>query len=265
MKIAVVLNAHNHTDIVLDTIHSIHTYVTKNILVVVDGCSWKSWGENVQLPAYKMQGMNHGHIKGPYRNLTLGLMNVSKLFSDVDWYCYCEYDVLFANDHFKQDLEEMSKHNVWVVGADARIENMKFPLLEAMLNEKIEKSHYTLGCCVFYHRDFIFKLHELNFYERFLNLTNDFPRDFFPQFEEQGGYDLGEHLYPTLAGHYGGKVAGFSAYKKDVGIWTGNYRRYPLRWKPELDITENFPESSILHPVKKVDHPIRQERRLERI
>lgn len=259
MKIAVVLNAHGHTELTLDTISSIRQYVTDRILVVVDGAHW-SWGESVDLPAYKLQGLVHNYVKGPYRNYTFGLYHAHKMWPDMDWYCYTEYDALFASESFKDDLK-----NEWCVGIDERTGDYKFPLLEAMLKEEIEVSKYLLGCCVFHNGEFVRHLADMNFFERFLFLTNDFPKGFFPGYEEQGGYDFGEHLYPTLAHHFGGEVKGLSRWQENPGVWRGDFRKYPIRWKPELDPQgENFPEAAIMHPVKSYNHVLRQQQRVIR-
>jgi len=262
MRIAVTLMAHGDTECVRDTVESIRRFATDKILLLVDGAAWEGWGKDVDLPVYKMSGFYHNFPKSPYRNITLGLMNTVKVFPDVDWYCYTEYDTLFASSAFKEDLERADKDGVWCMGNDARTGNIQLPIIENMLKTKINGSKYLLGCCIFHHRDYLHKLQELDFFNRFLYLTNDFTRGYFPGYEEQGGYDLAEHLYPTLANHFGGKVRG-QAYFEDA--WHGNYKRYPLRWKPDIDpTTENFPEASIIHPLKQYDHPIRQEQRKKR-
>ena len=256
MKIAVTLNAHGNTELVLDTILSIKKHVTEDILVIVDGAKWESWGKITELPVHKICGFYHNYPKSPYRNITFGLMNTAKLFPDADWYCYTEYDTLFAADSFKEDLELGKNENVWLIGNDLRFGNMHFPLIERMLRTSFKNSRYLLGCCLFYNSEFIRLLENMNFFERFLWLTNDFSHGFFPGYEEQGGYDLVEHLYPTLADHFGGKVKGM-AYWED-NVWHGN-QRYAMRWKPELKPEEMSLSSgaAIFHPIKTLDHPIR--------
>lgn len=264
MKIAVAMNAHDNAELVFDTVESIKHSLTDDILVVVDGFSWDSWGRKAAFGAAKLKGFNHGFIKGPYRNMTLGLMKTAEIWPDADWYLYTEYDVLYAGNEIKAELENADKEGIWCLGFNERQENYKFPLLEAMLKTKFECSRYLLGCCVFHNGKFIRHLKEINFFERFLHLTNDFPRDFFPGFDEQKGYDFGEHLYPTLAHHYGGKVKGLSSWQDRPGIWRGNFRQYPVRFQPPLDDTENFTEALVMHPVKDYHHPIRQQRRVIR-
>jgi hypothetical protein len=258
MKIATVLNIHNNSEVVHDTLDSIRKYMTEDILVIVDGAHWSKL-ENVELPTYKLEGFRHDCPKSPYRNVTLGLKELSRLFPDADWYCYMEYDVLIASEGFKHTLQRAEDMGIWCLGNDYVVGEYKFPLLEQMLKAQLGPSHYLLGCCVFHHKNFIKKLIEINFFERFLYLTNSFSAGFFPDYDAQGGYDLGEHLYPTLAVHFGGKVANFAKWSRAQAKWYGNYHQFPMRWVPELDPeSDNFPEAFILHPLKTYDHPIRE-------
>jgi len=243
VKIATLLNAHGNTPLVLDTLSAIKMYVGDDILTLVDGCSW-DWAEKISLPCHKVKGFNHGYPKGPYRNLTLGLKLIYDLF-EADWYCYCEPDVLFISSKFKEDLKD-----AWCIGADYRNGQYKFPYLEKMFNIELKDSHYLLGCCVFYHRDFLTKLKEIEFFDIFLASTQQFSKGYFPDYEEQGGYDFGEHLFPTLATHFGGNIKELSKWHPIFCHWQGNFKQYPLRWQPELDWEDNFAEASIMHPVK---------------
>lgn len=251
MKIIVLLNAHGNTPVVADSVEALHKWVSKDILMLVDGGAWKKWGRDVELPVHKMQGLVHNYPKAPYRNLTYGLKGVTEQWPDFDWLCYTEYDVLFANDHFKEDLEAAEQRGVWLLGNDHRVADMKFPYLERMLREPIKESNYLLGCCWFLHRKFIERLQSINFFDNFLCMTNGFEKGWFPGYEEQGGYDFGEHLYPTLAAHFGGKVEQFANYNQQLEQWGGgNFKKYPMRWKPDLTMSDAFREASILHPVK---------------
>lgn len=253
MNIVTILNAHGNTDLVLDTIDSIKTFVGDKILVVVDGAAWDDWGEKVSLPALKVRGLNHNFYKAPYRNYTLGLKLATEKWDpkEVDWYCYVEYDVLFNGSEFKRDLELAKQYNVWCLGNDLRISSMKFKYLEKIIKEEIASSYYLLGCCVFHNSHFMNVLKEHNFFDTFLTATNEFLNGYFPGYEEQGGYDFGEHLYPTLANHFGGKVAQFAYWNEFLEQWNGKaFKKYQMRWKPEITLAEAFPEASVLHPVK---------------
>lgn len=257
-RIATVVNVHGNTPLVLDTLDALRTYSSENNLVLVDGAVWDSWGKDIQLPAHKICGFVHNQPRAPYRNVAFGLMSLVNQWNDMDWYCYTEYDTLYANDLFKEDLAKASKQNIWCLGTNHRIGSFKFPLIERMLGIELKESHYLLGCCVFFHRKFVKKLKQINFFEKFLQWTNEFRPPYFPGYDEQGGYDISEHLYPTLANHFGGKVGQLSSWSDHLATWErGNFLKYPIRWKPELTADYPLYNASILHPVKQYNHVFR--------
>lgn len=260
MEIAAVLNVHSQPDVIIDTLDSILTYMTDKVLVVVDGATWDDF-KDVQLPVGKVQGFHHGKPKAPYRNVALALKTVTETYPNVDWYCYTEYDVLFTSERFKHNLKMAEDRDVWMLGNDGHVDEVAMPLVQAMIGENFKSCYYLLGCCQFFHRKFIDRLKDYNFFDRFLNLTNGFTDGYFPFYS---GYDLSEHMYPTLCRHFGGNVGVFATYDGE-GKWHGAYEYFPCRWKPELDPeTENFPNASIMHPLKKYDHPIRAHHRERR-
>jgi len=264
MKIATIINAHNNTDLVLDTIDSVLTYVTNDMLLIYDKAS-SDWGETVQLPIPKIEGFHHGYWRAPYRNLMYGIWNLSQLHPDSDWYCYTEPDVLFASSEFKEDLEALDD-DTWLMANDFKKGDPEddYSLLELICGFDLPKrAHSVLGCCTFYRGDFIRKLDkEFDFFERFITYTNEFQQGFFPGFES---YDFGEHCLPTLILNMGGKIKGLASWADKFRIWQGNFRKYPMRFKPPIDPKlEDFPESSIIHPLKEVDHPLREMYRMKR-
>lgn len=253
MEIACVLNVHSQPELIRDTIDSISTFMTEKILVVVDGAAWPNL-KNEPFAAAKLEGFYHNVPKSPYRNVALALQNLSDTYPQVDWYCYCEADVLFASERFKINLKMAEEKDVWMLGNDGHISDEALPLIQAMLEQQFKSSYYLLGCCMFFHKKFIDKLKEINFFDRFLMLTNSFEGGFFPFYSS---YDLSEHLYPTLCRHFGGNIGVFATYDHE-GKWHGAFEYFPVRWRPELNPeTENFPNPSILHPLKDVNHPIR--------
>jgi hypothetical protein len=278
MKIATVLNIHNDENLVKDTVESILKYVSKDVLCVVDATA-AAWAEELDIGVPIHRGFHHNYPKSPYRNVALALNSVSTLY-DADWYCVTEPDVLFTSSNFKPDLEERAKLGFWCVGNDHRIgsgdgkhhkaihlqqsritENYKLPHIEKTFNLEFLQSEYLLGCCVFYHRDFINKLKEINFFNKFLTLVNCFPRGEYPDFK---GYDISEHLYPTLARALGGRVGGLAHYDATQQRWLGKFDKYPMRWRPDLDVTECFENACIMHPIKDYLHPIREYHRKKR-
>jgi hypothetical protein len=260
INLAVVLNAHNKPDVVRDTIDSIQTFATKNIVVLVDGACWPKMKKE-PMDAAKVEGFYHNTHKAPYRNVALSLQTIADVYPESDWYCYTEYDVLFASERFKHNLKMAEEKGVWMLGNDGRVDYEKMPLVQAMFDKPFKSIYYLLGCCLFFHKNFINKLKEIDFFNRFLNLTNGFTGGFFPFYR---GYDLSEHLYPTICRHLGGNIGVFAHYEQ-TGNWHGSHKFFPVRWMPEIDpVKENFPEASIIHPLKSFDHPIRVHHREKR-
>jgi hypothetical protein len=257
MKIATVLNVHADPKTIIDTCQSIFAHVGQNVLLLVNGSAWETL-KDIDLPVCKVHGFNHNKPKSPYRNVALGLKMAQEQWPDADWFCYTEYDVLFASSRFRANLEMAEEKKVWMLGNGGRVDEVSLPLVEAMLGEKFRSVYYLLGCCQFFHKDFIAKLVEIDFFDRFLFLTNEFPDGFFPAYT---GYDISEHLYPTLCRHFGGNVGVFATWD-DQEKWHGSYQYFPMRWKPELD--EIYEDASILHPVKEFSHPIRKRQRERR-
>lgn len=260
MKIATVLNVHADPALSIDTIDSIFCHMTKNVLVVVDGASWDDF-KDVELPVDKICGFRHNCSKSPYRNVALGLYTISEKHPDADWFCYTEQDVLFGSPRFKENLRMADEQSVWMLGHDGHVDDKAMPLIESLVGEKFKNVYYLIGCCQFFSKNFINKLKEINFFERFLHLTNEFSSGYFPKYE---GYDISEHMYPTLCRHFGGNIGVFSTFDYDKHEWHGAYRYYPVRWKPELDPESGFSESSILHPLKDYNHPLRAYHRRKR-
>ena len=249
MEIATVLNVHANSDVNIDTIDSIFTYVTEKVAVVVDGFGWDKF-KSVDLPVHKVKGYRHGQPRAPYKNVALGLMTITDHWPEADWYCYCEYDTLFASDRFKKNLQLADESDVWMLGFDGRVDPQRIPLVEAMLGEPLTRGYYMIGCCQFFSAKFMNTLKDIRFFDRFLNMVSSFPPCDFPHYK---GYDISENLYPSLARHFGGNLGVFATW--DGKKWHGDGEHYPIRWQPEL--VEVHPEASILHPLKQYDHPAR--------
>lgn len=252
METALVLNVHSDSKLILDTLSSVLENGIEKIMMIIDGASSDEFKET-PFPVPKVIGYPHGVARSPYKNMALGLKLLHEQHPDCEWYCYAEADCLWASSRFKKSLELASQQGIWMMGTNGRIDHVPMPLLESLINEQFRSVYYMLGACLFFHKDFLNKLEEINFFDRFLHMTSDFSPGQFPQYE---GYDINEHMYPTLARHFGGNIGVFSTYMD--GEWHGSYKVFPIRWKPELDPeTENFDEASILHPVKDINNPIR--------
>lgn len=259
MKIASVLNVHTDIGTVLDTIESIRCYMTDNILVVIDGASKKF--ESSQLTAPWAWGFSHGRPKAPFKNVALALKLLVESHPGMDWYNYIEYDCLVTSGRILSSLQQAQEKNIFMLGNDGRIDLQPMPFVESLVKQPLNKhGYYLIGACQFFSGEFIAKLQGINFFDRFLNMSNGFGGTDFPAFQ---GYDISEHMYPTLARHFGGNIGVFASW--DGLRWHGNYEIYPVRWKPELDPErEDFAEASIMHPLKSFDHPIRVRHREKR-
>lgn len=261
MKIAAVMGAHANPSLIIDTLDSISAYMTEKIIIVVDGVQGNKL-KDVELPKPKLIGFPHGSVRAPYRNVALGLKSLYETYPNEDWYCHCEYDCLWGSDRFRQNLRLADEKGIWMLGNCGRIDHARMPLVESLIGENFRSVYYLLGACQFFSKHFMRKLVEIDFFDRFLNLTNGHSEKM-PQYE---GYDISEHMYPTLARHFGGHIGVFSSYESKTKEWHGSYEIFPIRWRPELDSeTENFPDASIMHPLKDYDHPIRVHHRKKRL
>lgn len=258
-KIAVVLNAHENSLVLKDTLESIRFYWTNNVLIAADGKNWAEFRDDERLPALKLEGFFHGKPSSPYRNMCLGLMNAWSIWGDqVDWYVYMEYDCLVSSGETLNHLKAADEAGLWLIGNDRRLNTMQIPFLNRF--EKTElQIHYFLGCCLFFNKKFMQEMKNRNFFERFLTFTNFYDDIYF--LNDKSGkkemvYDLSEFLYPTLAVHYGGKIQEIACWTDTNGPWRGDHEHYPMRFRP--DLTEQpFQKACVLHPMKKYENPVR--------
>jgi len=257
MKIAALLNVHTPDKVIIDTLESIFCYLTRDVLVLIDGAS-ESKFKDFDLPVPSVVGFKHGCPKSPYRNVALGLKCLYESNPEADWYCYTEYDVLFTSSRIRSQLLMADEMDVWMLGNDGHVDEVTLPLVSSLVGEPLKQSYYLLGCCQFFRNKYLRKLYEIDFFDRFLNLTNEFTEGYMPCYS---GYDVSEHLYPSLCRHFGGNIGVLASYD-EMGRWHGAYQYYPVRWRPELNPeTEEFPDASIMHPLKNYDHPFREEHR----
>lgn len=260
IDVAVLLHGHCDIDVVKDTLDSINKFVSSDVLLLLDGAFYNHY-DSVDLSVPKLCGFVHNVPKSPYRNVALGLNFLYDTYPNANWYLYTEYDVLFTSDRFKRNLRIADERGVWMIGNDGHMDEREIPMLESMLGAKINSYYYLLGCCQFFSKSFMVKLKEIDFFDRFLSLTNGFDGGTFPGYS---GYDISETMYPSLCRFFGGNIGVFASYDENQK-WHGSYQMFPMRWRPELDFdTENFPEMSIAHPLKQFDHPIREYHRRKR-
>lgn len=257
MNIAVILNAHENSPVLRDTLESVRHHWTDNVLLVADGKNWSQFKDDDSIPALKLEGFYHGKDSAPYRNVCLGLMKAWESWGDsADWYCYMEYDCLVGSDETKNHLKMAEDLGFWLLGNDHRIEDKSIPFLDAFQKSKL-KINYLLGCCLFYNKRFMKTLSDHNFFDRFLNFTNfnDWSIDMVDaRGKSHMVYDVSEFLYPTLAIHYGGKVGELACWEGSG--WRGNFEHYPMRFRP--DLSEEFPQACVMHPLKEYESPARK-------
>lgn len=276
MKVATVVLTHGNIPLTTDTVASIEANVGERVLVLVDKPGYPKF-QNVKIGnAVVAEGLYHNFNRSPYRNYALGMKMLRELFPDSDWFLYSEYDNLFTSEAFKEDLNLAAGKRAWLVGFDLRRFDFETPLLADLIGARPERAYYFLGCCQFHHRDFVNTLYENNFYNKLIDATKDFQQGKFPGYKR---YAYEEELWPTLAAHYGGKLYELCCWKKgDQGEhqsikvsdprmiyagrehdnWRGRFKRYPVRNGPEITPEEVLPETSIVHPIKNAEHPIRR-------
>jgi hypothetical protein len=262
MKSVAIIGAHENSLVLKDTIASVEHYLTKEILLVVDGINGSQFEDNDRI----LKGFPHGRPQAPYRNVCLGLMEAWNKWGDVpDWYCYVEYDCLFGSHEIRNHLGKAKEMDFWILGNDFRKEKNRIPILDHFFKSKLNPC-YFLGCCVFYNSKFIRALAKDNFFERFLYFTNFYDGPIIMvdnNGKKQLVYDISEFLYPTMAVAYGGKISELACWKE--GSWTGNAEFYPMRFRPDLDEKDSFKNACVMHPLKNIESPLRQYHRNKRL
>ena len=276
MDIATITLAHDKIEVVADTLDSLHSYMSNKNLVVVDEAGWErcDWQS---LKAVVEKGYYHNFRQGPYRNSALGIWRAAQLWPDVKWYCYFEYDALVLNEGYKKELAQAEKDGCLIVGNEYTTDEFDLPLLEKILTESVTKVYHLGGFCQFMHRDMVQGLMKRGFFERFLEATKGFENGYFPR--EKGKMPaFEEELWATLAGYLGGgpasirELAGWDgmfvwdggASEPRYNVSHGDWRKFPMRFRPEIGADEVFPETSLVHPVKDFDHPVRASARAAR-
>lgn len=265
MSIAVILNTHENSHVLHDTLDSVSHYLTKDVLVVVDGLAWDQF-KNAEIPALKMSGFPHGKNFAPFRNVALGLFKSWQTWGESkQWYCYLEYDCVVGSGEVIKHLQKADEFGFWLLGNDLRQQQREIPFLEKFINSKI-KTSYLLGSCLFFSSKFMRALSDDNFFERFLSFSNFYDRDIYLIEDNQKEIiDISEFLYPTLANYYGGEIRELACWKEESSTWTTeNSEFYPMRFKPDITLNDPYMQACILHPLKSFDNPVRQYHRGKR-
>jgi hypothetical protein len=118
-------------------------------------------------------------------------------------------------------------------------------------------------------------MRERRFIDRLLSATAQYPKGHFPDYTR---WSIEEEIWPTAAVQYGGALYELACFKSwdlqwhfrykddprvhyggsDLPMWRGRYPRYPIRFVPEVALFETDGESSIVHPCKVADNPLRK-------
>jgi hypothetical protein len=275
MKVATAVLTHAHPELTGDSVAAIQTWVGDRVLVLVDRAGWPQF-ENARFGAARIEpGFLHAFNRSPYRNSILAVKKLYEYWPDSDWFLWTEYDCLFASDAFKADLAWAESRDVWCAGVDLRRFEFQLPYFEVLLDRgSIRHSYYLLGCCLFLSRCFVAKLHQIGFFDRFLEFTSKFANGFFPGYPR---WAFEEELWPTTAVQLGGSLYELACWKSadrqwhqryedDPHVlyadgehpkWRGRFPVYRVRFMPAIGPGELRPEMSIAHPVKELGHPIR--------
>lgn len=240
MDIAALINTHADPEMTADTAHSVQTWMTNKILVLVDGAGWHHFGtRNFAYPLHK--GLYHGRSKSPYRNILIGLAELYKRHPNSQWYCYLESDVLIANNQFKTDL----LRGKYIGGIEYRGGgSMEIPVLNQAIGQSVKENHHLLGAIMFMSKKFVDRMMADDVPNKLLRATETFNSGDVPEFH---GYAFEEELFPSLAHHYSpGSV-----------FQLGDWNKYNVRWQPDITPQETTPSASIFHPLKTYNHPVR--------
>jgi len=161
MKIVTALYTHYDDDMTLDTLDSIKTWMTEDVIVILDGANTHNYKERIKDTIIKV-GLPHGSAKSTHKNMALSIDHLHSQWPDADWYCFIEPDVILLNDSYKKELNEG-----WVRGTDYRDNPWDLPLLNEIVEFEVPIGCYFIGCIQFLHNDFVKKLYEMDFFNRF--------------------------------------------------------------------------------------------------
>ena len=256
--------------VVNDTLESIRKHMTEDVIVLMDG--WSDIERHIN--GRTISGLCQGGSQGSHPNRMFGLSNLLECYPDADWYCWFEYDALVASSGFKQDLHKASDDD-WVLGFCVDSIPFDLPVLPVIFKREIKSLTYALGAVLFFRGDFIRQLDRDNMFEWVNNSMTVFQGATQGVVQQLPGvvlanelYDFGEYVMGTLAGGYGKNTISLShwnqqQYNRHHGAleryWYGDHQKYPIRWEPALTQAENIVGvSSILHPLKEYDNPIRE-------
>jgi len=252
--IAVLLNVHANPKMARDTLDSIRKWVSRKILMIVDKKGWHHF-ENFRHPDTEVLcGVYHGVGRSPYKNIAIGLQRLYEMWPDATWYVYLESDVVVLSSAFKADLVSLESKDVTLAAVEHRVQPKanNHWLVREILGKQDNPliCHKTLGAVMFFSHKCIKPLIAKNFFKEVLLRTKEFRGAKFPNFTD---YAVEEIIYPSAAAAYG-TVVGLKALN-------GNPTAYRVRFVPNVRLDEVTIATTIAHPTKRYDDPVREHAR----
>lgn len=249
MDLVFIINVHDNSQTVRDTIDAVKLWGSDDIVLSVDGLAWSKFSEFNYRNVIPLRGVDHGINRSPYKNMTLGLSEAYNKWPDKDWYCYMEYDVLILSDLFKYQLEIAARRGVSCVGFEHGYTagSNDAWLLSKLFDKEINYKHKMIGCFMCFSNACMKFWDQHNFFGNLLTQTASYSGADFPNFTD---YAVEEILFPTAAS-LAGPLLTFNA-------GCSQSSRYLVRFMPEVTQNEITNETTIVHPIKSFTNPIRQ-------
>lgn len=236
-NLAVQVHTHGHLEVTSDSINRVKKYLTDKVTVICDRAGWK---EIYPLTGVsKICGSYHAHKTSPYRNQLTGLSHLYRKYPNCTWYGNVEWDTAINGDKILEDLEKANDIGAWTAGFDMREYGANWPLLSSKLDRKIDSTRYFIGCCLFFHHDFLKVCEEGDFFGKILE-TSRIYGPFWPDYRE---WSVDEALLPSIARSY--DKPGY-----EFGCWDQNRNRefYSIRYQPDWEsLSEGWQAA---HPLK---------------
>lgn len=234
-NLAVQVHTHGFTDITIDTLNRVKTHLTDKTIIVSDQAGWQDIHKIKGVE--KVCGVYHKCIHGPYRNQIIGLSRLYRKYPECEWYGNVEWDVAINDSRLLIDLEKAK--GCWTAGFDLRQYDTPWPVLSSKIGREIKTTRYYIGCCLFFHHDFIKICEEEGFFAKILHTS----RVYGPHWPDYRDWSVDEALLPSIAQSY--DKPGY-----EFGCWDEDRNRdvYAVRYRPEWkELPENW---SVVHPLK---------------
>jgi hypothetical protein len=239
------LNVHANPSLTRRNIDLIKRNVTHNISVLIEGSTYDNWPLDFFKDIQVIEGFKHTAPRNPYKNVFLNLKTTYEKFPNCDWYVFSEFDNFIINENFKNDFQYINE-NYSLIANDFRQIYCEDNLFESSLGIKFENFYCMLGCCYFIKKNFMEILYR-EIFEKFLSFSSFMPQGFYPNFHQ---YDVTEVLLPTLCKYYNFDVFSYARFKEEDFSWQGMYKKYMMRFRPNIEFFEVSKQASIIHPIK---------------